>query len=190
MTLNLAICDTFDSNLNQWPIGEYEYSDFYESYNLSNGEYIWQLNCRNNKDGCYSVTYPNNLEQITDFFVAVDLVRVDGPINLEYGIVFRDDGINDYEFMVTDTKKFSVYLWKDNEFLWLSDGPAPMLKPGEVNRLSVQASGTRLTFYINNETVAELEDDGLAIGVVGFAAYFYVSGEAILHADNFELRLP
>jgi hypothetical protein len=65
------------------------------------------------------------------------------------------------------------------------------VQSGESNRLSVVAVGSHLMFYINDQLVAELDDDTLQHGFVG--VYINLEGgNALANVvfDNFELRAP
>lgn len=191
MQMHLEICDTFDTNLNGWRVGEFKIGDINENSEISNGAYIWYIECINNNFGCYHSAYPNKVSNISDFYLSADIGRVEGPIDMEYGVRFRDDGQNYYEFLVSDTQKYSVNSWYDGEFEFLIfDQTGSLLKPNEVNRLAVQAIGTRFVFYINNEMVGELENDNLPGGIPGLTARFHNSGEGTLQIDNFGVYVP
>jgi len=191
MQMHLEICDTFDTNVNGWGVGEFKIGDINENSEISNGAYIWYIECINNNFGCYHLAYPNKVSNISDFYLSADIGRIEGPIDMEYGVRFRDDGQNYYEFLVSDTQKYSVNLWNDGEFEFLIfDQTGSLLKPNEVNRLAVQAIGTRFVFYINNEMVGELENDNLPGGIPGLIARFHNSGEGTLQIDNFGVYLP
>jgi hypothetical protein len=191
MGMHLEICDTFDTNVNEWRVGEFKILDINENSEISNGAYVWYIECSNNNFGCYHFNYPNKVSHMSDFYLSVDIGRIDGPIDMEYGVRFRDDGRNYFEFLVSDIQKYSVNLWYDGEFEFLIFGQSTsFLKPNEVNRLAVQAIGTRFVFYINNEKVGELENENLPDGVPGLTARFHNSGEGTLQIDNFGVYVP
>jgi len=191
MQMHLEICDTFDTNVNEWQVDEYTSSDLNMDFKMSNGAYVWYIECKNNNYGCATATLPNRTSRTSDFYLVVDIGRIEGPINMQYGIRFRDDGQNYYEFLVSDNQKYSVSSWADGKFEFLIfEQTAAMLKPNEVNRLALQAIGTRFVFYINNDMVGELDNDNLPEGVSGVGANLYNSGKGTLQIDNFGLYVP
>ena len=191
MGMHLEICDTFDTNVNEWRMGEYSSLDVNMNFEINNGTYVWYFKCANNNYGCIRSTYPNRASYMSDFYLVVDIRRIEGPMNMEYGIQFRDDGQNYYKFLVKDTQKYRVSSYYEGEIEYLIiEQTASMLKPNEFNRLAVQAIGTRFVFYINNEMVGELENDYLPGGVSGVVVSFYNSGEGTLQIDNFGVYVP
>lgn len=191
MGMHVEICDTFDTNVNGWRVNEYSSTDVKQDFEISNGAYVWYFECSNNNYGCIRALFPKSVSPMSDFYLVVDIGRIEGPINMGYGIRFRRDGQNYYEFRVKDTQEYSVSIYNDGEFEFLIyEQTASMLKPNEVNRLAVQAIGTRFVFYINNEMVGELENDNLAVGIAGVLANFNMSGEGTLQIDNFGVYVP
>jgi hypothetical protein len=190
--MHLEICDTFDSNVNGWRVGEYKNSDINEKLGISNGAYVWHIECNNNNYGCIGASLPNRASPMSDFYLEVDIGRIDESIDMEYGIRFRDGGRNYYEFIVNEeNQKYFVGSYYGGVYeYWIYAQTAPMLKPNEVNRLAVQAIGTRFVFYINNEIVGELENDNLAVGIAGVVANFTKSGEGTMQIDNFSVYVP
>ena len=64
-------------------------------------------------------------------------------------------------------------------------------RPGEANRLTVIGRGSHFTFYINDQYVAEAEDDRLTAGDVGVAVELLDDGDsAVFEFDDFEVRAP
>jgi len=191
MGMHSELCDTFDTNTNGWQVGNYSSSDINENFEIRDGGYVWYFECSNNNYGCISSSYPNRVSHQTDFYLAVDIRRIEGPINMQYGVRFRDDGQNYYEFIVTDNQKYSVNSWHDNKFEFLIfEQTTSLLKPNEFNRLAVQAIGPRFVFYINNEKVGELENDYLPEGNLGVVTGLYNSSEGTLYIDNFSVHVP
>jgi len=189
--MHLELCDTFDTNVNGWRVSEFKILDINENSEIRNGAYIWHIECSNNYYGCYHFSYPSKESNVSDFYLSVDMGRIEGPIELGYGFRFRDDGRNYYEFLISDTQKYSVNLWYDGEFEFLIfDNTGSLIKPNEVNRLAVGAIGTRFVFYINDELVGELENDKIPSGVPSLTARFLTSGEGTLQIDNFGVYIP
>ena len=60
-----------------------------------------------------------------------------------------------------------------------------------MNRLAVVAEGAHFVLFVNDQYVAEVDDDRLSSGMVGVAVDLFDPGdEAVFEFDNFELRVP
>lgn len=189
--MHLEFCDSFDSNINGWRVGTNSSSDISENFKLQDGVYSWQIECSNNNYGCVSPSYPNKVNRQSDFLLAADFSLIEGSSNLSYGLRFRNDGQNYYEFLISDTKEFSVNSWFNGNFYFLVfNQDAPMVEPGGMNHLAVNAIGSKFIFYINNEQVAEIENDYISEGIPGVVTSFLNSGQGSLLIDNFSLHIP
>jgi hypothetical protein len=105
--------------------------------------------------------------------------KVGGPSGGGYGLIVRDqgpdarDGLNQagrYYVLEVDDRG-QVGIWRREEDHWvdlLPWTPSEAVRPGtEVNHLTVQAVGQRLTLLVNGAHVASVEDAALTDGAVG-----------------------
>ena len=92
------------------------------------------------------------------------------------GIVFRDKGDGYfYYFSICqygdhgryDIARFANY----GKFQHLPYGDSPLIHPGQSNKIAVNASGGAMTFYVNEQQIAQAQDTVLTSGSVGLAAY-------------------
>ena len=88
-----------------------------------------------------------------------------------------------------DTKKFAIYLMYHGQWQTLLDTtPSDAIKPGEVNLLAVKAMGSALTFYINNQQVAQFNDSRLTSGVPGLGVDLHANEATTVDFTFFEVR--
>jgi hypothetical protein len=64
------------------------------------------------------------------------------------------------------------------------------IKPGEFNTLEVEAYGSHMFFYINDQFVGEVIDDTLKSGRAGLCVDFRTGHEGVFVFDNFTLSAP
>jgi hypothetical protein len=92
------------------------------------------------------------------------------------GIVFRDKGEGYfYYFSICesgdhgryDIARFANY----NPFQHLPHGDSPLIHPGKSNKIAVAAIGGAMTFYVNEQQIAQAQDTMYTEGSVGLAAY-------------------
>lgn len=127
-----------------------------------------------------------------DFLLTVEAQLISGTRLAPYGVVFRWRSRHDYYlFTIHDGyRTFSVYCRHDDEWTPLIRWKRVLaIRPGEVNRLTVEAEGSHFTFFINDSLVAEVDDDQLRVGRAGLVIWLPKSGDAaIFEFDNFDLQ--
>lgn len=186
-----AIIDTFDASSGLWEVGSFTFEDLTKTLSITNGKYVWSVDCRNSDFGCLSSTYLDDLQDTTDFELIVDARRLEGPVDGEYGVRFRDDGLNYLEFLISDEGSFTISLWyEQNLDYYYVDNPTPLIDPGGVNRLTVTAEGPNFAFYINGLVVGEIVEESLPFGSFALVARVNGADRAVLEFDNFRVRMP
>ena len=149
------------------------------------------MNCENSEFGCLTSSYLDSLDNATDFELSVDATRTEGPVDSDYGIRFRDDGENYLEFTIADDGTFDVLLWYQQDLdTFYFNQPAPQIRPGESNRLTVRAEGPNFVFYINGVKVGEAIEDLLPAGAFALSTAVNSAAEAAFQFDNFLIRTP
>lgn len=130
------------------------------------------------KDSCFAWETVGGTEGFSNVVVEADIEL--GPANghSAIGLLFRRvDDENFYSFLISTRGNFRIDLLFNRHPLRLVDWtpvPAPDDDPGgaggAARRVKIVAHGSRFSFHVDDEWVAELEDETLPAGGVGFAA--------------------
>lgn len=190
----VVLQDTFDSNVNGWPTGEYA------------DDSVAQRN-RDLAAGAYSLSVvteqgwlaPELLEVDvgSDFHLAVDAMRLAGGPEAVCGLMFAGAGGNSRAaLLVSDLDGgFRVYRAdaERNESESLVElTPSAAILSGSANRLAVLVEGSSLVLFVNGERVGEVGDARVgSVAQVGLVVGTWdSSGTATCEFDNFEVRTP
>jgi len=143
------------------------------------------------------VAVPNQLawavagRDVRDFRLTVDAAQVSGPDDNEYGLLVRlQDHSNFYRFSISGDGYFLVSKLVDGqqEVLGSNWTPAEAIHRGQrTNELEVVCDGQTLTFAVNGQELARVEDDEFAHGDIGLYAGSFYEGEVEIHFDNLRL---
>jgi hypothetical protein len=146
------------------------------------------------------VLVPNRLawaaagQDLEDFRLTVEATQVGGPDDNEYGIQarMRDSG-DFYRFSISGDGYFLVSKFVDGrqELLGSNWTPSEAIQQGRsTNVLEVLCDGKELTFVVNGQQLAQVEDGQFAHGDIGlYAGTFYEAGVEI-HFDNLTVTEP
>ena len=137
---------------------------------------------------------------VQDFYCEVDGRMVEGPLDGEFGIVFRESGDNFYIFMVDAEGSYSVFLQYEDDWIDVKVGTWNNSVP-EVSQdgtyttptlhLAVLAQGTRFYFFINGRFITTIIDESLSRGNVGLSVALNDTGDqGSFEFDNFLLKIP
>jgi hypothetical protein len=114
------------------------------------------------------IIYRNLLTEVTDFLLGVDATPAAGPTDNMHGLIFRYvDGDNYYFFGISSEGQYTLHKKTDGEWeiiLPWSDSDAIV---SETNRVGVISFGSEIVLLVNDEIVAEIEDENVAAGDVG-----------------------
>ncbi len=184
----VVVSDDFSANVNDWLIGKGDDEYSVNELRIVSGKYRWEMKA---KQGFHYRQWPRT-GSVSDLSLSVDIRQVSGPDGADYGLVFRDTDDGFYAFSISNTGYFSVQLFSNGVWTPLIDWTTTStIRPGDVNRLAVVAEGAHLVFFVNDQYVAEVDDDHLSSGMVGVAVDLFDPGdEAVFEFDNFELRAP
>ena len=182
------MCDSFNTNVNDWDAGEYTSGASTGSRLAAGGKYLWQVEAH--KSAMWWSNPTSN--SASDLYLTVEARRVRGPEDGAYGVVFRQAGNDFYAFEMSDLQHFSFSLYYQGQWTTLIDWTkTSAIRPGEVNRMTVLGEGSHFSFYINDQYVGDAEDDQLSSGEVGLTLTLYNAGdEAVYEFDRFEVRAP
>lgn len=187
-----VLLDDFDQNSFDWTTGTKSSSRAEITRTIANGVYLWEAQA---KQGFVWWTSPE-MDEYSDFYYAVDLTFVDGPLEAEQGLVYRRQKSGDdnayYLYEISNNQHYSVK-YQDGEG-WVDLIPwtvSPLLNESGSNRLALIAQGNRMVFFINDQFVAEILDNRLSKGKQGLCVGLDEEGQkGTWEFDNFEMRVP
>ena len=131
-----------------------------------------------------------------DFKMDVEVTQLAGSLNSTYGVLWRMQ--NDsafYRFSITGNglfvveKKLAEGDWERLMDDW-QETPAIIQGLNQTNILGVEAAGSNMKFFINDELVAELSDASYAAGRIALSAGTFNQGGLRVAFDNVILRRP
>lgn len=190
-TWTVLMADDFSSNVNGWPEGEGEANDYMDNtWEFNDGKLEWRASAKDTN--LYWMAWPT-LEDLSDFYVSLDVQKALAPTSNDVGLFFRMTGDgNFYAYSVNDsTGEYAIYLVKQDDWTELVDWTsAPAIRIGKPNKLAVAAEGDNLRFYINDRLVENLTDSTFLAGSLGITISTYdVNDEATFTFDNLEVRV-
>jgi hypothetical protein len=184
----VVFSETFDSNANEWPVGDFENEYHTTVWKLEGGNYRWETAAKQLFDWFVRPEQPSN----SDMHVEVDARQISGPEDAAFGLALRSSESGFYYFMISETGYYlfsRVYQgdWVDL-IAWTASSA---IQPGEVNRLEAIAEGSHFRLLINGQLVDELDDNKNSRGVSGLCIALAGAGdEALFEFDNFVIRAP
>jgi hypothetical protein len=159
----LLLSEPFISNLNNWDTGSQENDYFKGTLSIENDKYIWDTTAKQSFDwwSC------SNVGVIADFYLSVEGQRTGGSPDAYYGIVFREDGNNFYDFRVSNDGSLSANLKKNDQWVdlipWRKNGAVHVSR---MNRITVIAQGSKITFFVNDIFVYRYKEDSSLKGKI------------------------
>lgn len=133
-------------------------------------------------------------EEFRDGIFSVEATQVSGPDNNAYGLLFRVDDENDdfYSFQISGDGFIWIGRYRDggaaeaepivNDW-WFE---SPVINQGNAtNKLSVQAEGQNLIFFVNDQEVGRVTDDAFSSGDIGLMVRTLGIGGLNIQFDNF-----
>lgn len=185
----LIVQDSFENNLNQWPVGE-ESGEYVEiNWNVLDGVYKWDALAVS--DFVYW-TRPI-VPMVSDFRLSVDTRQISGAGDAAMGVIFRMQDADHYYALMIGADQYL------NMMLSTSEGWQPIIdwtvvsaiRPGENNQIVVIGEGDQFTILINGTLAAVGTDDSLPYGWAGVLTSMYNEGDAgVFEFDNFTMRAP
>jgi hypothetical protein len=185
----LVFSDSFNSNEDNWPMGEEANEYVVNLWSLVGGKYRWEADAIQN---VHWYVYPD-IDSVGDFYLSTQLQKISGPEDCSYGVAFRvRDANNFYLFLISDTQYFSVYRIFGGNWETLVDWKySTAIRPEDVNRIAVVAQGSHFDFWVNEKLVGGVDDSMIKTGRNGVSMILYNPGDhAIFEFDNFEVREP
>lgn len=136
-------------------------------------------------------------ESFRDGIYEVEAKQIDGPDDNAFGMIFRvsNDGKDFYTFQISG----DGYVWigrfqngvEDSEPLvgsWWIESRAVRRGANETNKLTVQAEGGNMIFFVNDQEVGRVTDNSFSSGDIGLIVGTLGMGGAHVQFDNFAVR--
>jgi hypothetical protein len=137
-------------------------------------------------------SYPDPPRDFADFALEVDVRRVSGPPDNEFGVLVRYQPETDefYLFAISSNGFYSVQKYQADEWQKLVDWTesATILQGDAVNRLRVTGQGGKMRFFVNGEPLTQVEDASFRSGSVGLLASTNEKGGVAVAFDNLRVR--
>ena len=184
--------DGFADNRNGWLVSDYEDDWGAVSRQVAEGVYRWTIDATQAVGRWCTPELSDDAGNVGDFHAGVDAQRLSGPEAAAYGLVLRHTEGSYYLFSARDDGYYQFSLWYGYEWLPIIDWTqTTSVRSGQVNRLTVQAEGGRFELFINDDRVAEAENDQIELGEIGLSiSTAATEGEAVFVFDNFTLWSP
>lgn len=123
-----------------------------------------------------------------DFYLEVDAFHIDGPLDNEYGVLFRYvDAKNFYRFGASHDGYYSLQMMVDGEWVDLVEWTkSDLLRTGEGagNTLGVWAEGEQITILLNGEALATVTDSTFRSGQIALMAGTFEEGDVEVAFDD------
>ncbi|HJX39438.1 MAG TPA: family 16 glycoside hydrolase [Anaerolineae bacterium] len=130
--------------------------------------------------------YPD--QELDDFAVQVQARRVEGSDEGDYGLIIRagPGGEEFYNFAISAGGYYNIYKYGSDgwtELVGFAQDSA-IVGDGEWDLLRVEAEGPAMSFLVNGEPLATVEDEDFSSGTIGFYAATYEDPEMLVAFDN------
>ena len=129
-----------------------------------------------------------------DVRVEVDAGKLGGPEENRAGLICRYTGADYYFFMVTHDGYFAVGKYAGGQAILLGQTAMeanPAIHTGvNINHLRADCVGSDLTFYVNGQQIASVQDAALEQGDVGLLAGTFEQPGVDMIYDNFVVIQP
>ena len=180
--------NTFDKNLNLWPLGKN--SDDYDITNLGMADGVLHYEVEA-LQGVYSRQFPGLDKNLWDFYLTAQIQKVSGPRDARYGVIFRVRGEKQLFFSIRDSGSVRVAVheyggWLDPLFT----GYSRYVNAEESNELVVIAQGDIYTFCVNGYIVGSVKTTKYMSGKFGLSFELNGGEKAIFEIDNFNTYAP
>lgn len=172
--------DRFDAEDERWNTGEW--SDGVGDDIIAGGFY--QMNLHADNQLIWSETFDVGSDNLV---MEVDTLLNSGTMENAQGLICRLTDVNNfYLLMIGNDGWYFIdkYVEDMRETLISGFAPEGVISP-EFNQIQARCDGTNLSLTVNDELVAEVEDDSHPSGEVALAMQSYDEGEVSISFDNF-----
>ncbi len=160
----LMVDEGFDDNENNWDTGPYENDNVTLSRTIEDGKYTWDVE----SNAIWEFwAFAEEGEVVEDFVATVEIKHLEGHSLEGFGLILRAYEDEFYVLRFDDQGHAGFFICSPDKCTALMERTTTAIKPGDVNEITVQAQGSRFTFYINGQQISSIEDDRLPRGYVG-----------------------
>jgi len=134
--------------------------------------------------------------EYADFVLEVDATQVSGPENNAYGVILRYGLESDefYSFLISGDGYHAFTVdganHTDPEFLSDWAESSAINKGMQTNRIKVEAVGSSMKYYVNDQLLGEVQDSRFATGTLGFFVGTIDEGNVQVAFDNLRVSEP
>ncbi len=185
----IILSDVFDNPDNAWPENERDDPLAKMKWSFTDGKYRWSAQA---KEGFVWWATPE-IDEVADFSASTTVTQLDGPADAEYGMIFRRTSDGEYYlFELSESSEYALFLyWQDDWWTLIEWTQTDAFLPGIENKIDIIALDNVFYLYVNDELVAQYQDQRLPAGQVGLLVGLSNSGdEGIWEFDNYTIRTP
>jgi serine/threonine protein kinase len=186
----IVFADYFDSDASGWATGEFEDDLSQTKVDIEGGKYTLSVTTRPGQTPFVEKKLPN--QEFSNFVLSVEATPHDIAEYYSYGVAFRENSADHcYAFEIGNDGLYGVSLF-EGDWVTLKDwSSSEAIKVGQKNTLTVVAEGSKLSFFVNEEKLATIEDGTLATGSVGLIVNIFEEGNsATVDFDNLIVTTP
>jgi serine/threonine protein kinase len=188
----VSFSDTFDGPDTRWPLTPDIDPYAHVEAELVDGKYRLSVTALQDQGAVGWIPKPPT-PYFSDFYLTVDVERVQGPSDSGAGILYRMDDQNQfyiYRIIPSEQAFATIYQPQAPPTILIPRTISASIRRDNVNRLAIIARGTHFWFFINETYVADVEDASLAQGKINFVVRLPRADQAIYDFDNLEIRVP
>jgi hypothetical protein len=185
----LIMNNEFDTNEYSWSTGR-DFDDYaYTQLEIVYGFLYYDVQAQ---QGTFSSTMPV-ANTLRDFYLSSTMRKIQGPLDAEYGIVFRSAGTQLFFLGIQDSGLVKVH-FRDVNYHWqdpIFEGYSQNVKIGESNNVVIFAQGQHYVFCINQVVVGEMDIIYAGFGQIGIGVELENAGDnAIVEYDDLIIYAP
>lgn len=188
--LPLKILDLFDNNSRRWIIGAVDNEYTQENRFIADGKFTW-VEAAHKAFSAHTCALDDLF--VDDFFFTVEAEQIRGSNSANFGVVFRRADPNTYYYFgINNARQYTVVSVLNLKVTTLRGWTIhTSLNRGQTNRLSIEAVGSRMRFYANDQLLTEIRDSTIPSGRVCLLVGIANAGEsATVEFDNYQLHAP
>jgi len=128
-----------------------------------------------------------------DVRIEADVLKLAGPDENRMGVLCRYQGGNHYFFVISNDGYYAVGKYINGLTTLLGQSemqPSALIEPNMISHLRADCVGNTLTFYVNFNQVATVQDADLPAGDIGVVAGTFSQPGADVSFDNFVVMQP
>ena len=182
------LIEAFDSNSNDWETGEFDNDTNVSEVIIDDGKLSMTVTAQ---ESAYVEHYLPD-QDFSDFALTLEATPVDSEEHYAYGVSIRvDEDGNSYAFEIGNDGLYYIGLY-DGEWQALIDWTSTeAIQAGQTNEIQIIADGSALSFVVNDELLASVEDDTIASGEIGLIVEVFEGDIAgTVDFDNLIIEAP